>query len=1359
MSFMLWFIDYSDDEKLQGQLKELSGDDLRSLYRNAPSDKKEIIAKIAAEKLVDLSGVTRFYDTLGWLKVVEDHNNNHKDAPNPLVTKEQYKEIYEYYNNHYNVYKNPTKIVDKIEAKALIDILKISAKNADAGIQEKAEYKEIKAYGNKLARDISRQLPQINYSPEMEVLYHMAERAGALDDVDKDAKNKFIETLAQSTGWGNTSKEKIEAADEKLTKNVGLDLDVYIKDKSGNLSLNPLFAECQELASKIKYEFPEDMEGKRQDELAAAYNQQLMANALQRATQDVLRNPALLDKGDKAAIQAKFKELIADNFSRSVVVAGLVSSDKTTADVSVNQTTGRVSYKENEEPIEDIQKIISGKIKISPMAVNLDSYQLGIETSTTESVLNLKQVSREKVPFFNKAKAVLKAAWDNVAKKGGWKKIAVNGAVFGATALAMASASVPVIAAGAAVYAGWTAANAWVTPVWDKLSAEMREKNITGFANKWKYRLSNWKRAKREKYKEPDFKQRAAWRTVEGIVVGGISGSLGIGGAGGWVKTLARQGAMVVGKGGSFARSWFKKKATSEKLAEEYSIANYKAAQAAKGHFTQDSVALGSVVAGAVFGDTIKYFKELNGVTETVNVGDQGDVTKSLREKLESIGESLRKTQSPADSTNTKDKTLVVDQDPTSQAGVGNTLNISDKKEGGFWQRLFSKKDSDVENVNETTEQTLAQAKATEEAPAVDGATEKTVEKVDYSSLNKDQQRMYDNSHRKWENADISKYKDSFKQEGYRVLGDFNNAVSPKGTVESFYDAINSGQVESCPEDMSAVEYVDKLTRLMQLAPIEQKKGIELMLKDLLCADFEPTASDKEIVKATLDTIKYGHGVESCIIKDSEGQLCISTMGKFGQYYGNQQYATLEGHSEPLPLRTGNITESLGAEVNCETRTVKIASLYKAVPVDCGCETPVESVDTTVEEDPCATINAEGEDISFGALNEVELPEEKYEVNMHDPYAEATAIKSGKKGNYEVDVDDVDGQAKRFKLGKDGVSKVWDPNGGKVTEETFVGREYGPKTEVWYHAPKNVEAIIAKLPDEPTNITKTDDGRIAFLYEFEKGRSVSVELKRPDCCTDAFEGRFYVNGKEIIIDKASADALMQKMSDQSNMEFSSIDAEEQNINEDIDTSRKYERQSNKFQEKTIKNMNNPVDSRAPEEFVKPQIQRTEVSLTPDQKTQLLDADTKFTCTEIKDGKAVLTVDGVDGLTRIKVAEPISVSYDLAKNPPQVELGESDSYTISFKTESDQDLVIKIADGKAVTTLDGTKVVLDSKSSEATESAVAKALLEEADVKMDVELHNPLTEKVVKAIEAQKTGPQAEPVKVPVTSPVTSFGSR
>ena len=65
-------------------------------------------------------------------------------------------------------------------------------------------------------------------------------------------------------------------------------------------------------------------------------------------------------------------------------------------------------------------------------------------------------------------------------------------------------------------------------------------------------------------------------RTVEGVAIGGISGALGLGGAGSWVKTLARQGTMVAGKTTSLIRSIFKRKSAAEKLAEQYSVDNYK---------------------------------------------------------------------------------------------------------------------------------------------------------------------------------------------------------------------------------------------------------------------------------------------------------------------------------------------------------------------------------------------------------------------------------------------------------------------------------------------------------------------------------------------------------------------------------------------------------------------------------------------------------------------------------------------------------------------------------------------------------------------------------------------------------------
>ena len=69
---MVWNDMYDDEEKLRG----LSGLEIRYLYLEAPKEKRALIAKVAAEKLVNLDEKDTVYDTLNRLNLVVEHNGN-----------------------------------------------------------------------------------------------------------------------------------------------------------------------------------------------------------------------------------------------------------------------------------------------------------------------------------------------------------------------------------------------------------------------------------------------------------------------------------------------------------------------------------------------------------------------------------------------------------------------------------------------------------------------------------------------------------------------------------------------------------------------------------------------------------------------------------------------------------------------------------------------------------------------------------------------------------------------------------------------------------------------------------------------------------------------------------------------------------------------------------------------------------------------------------------------------------------------------------------------------------------------------------------------------------------------------------
>ena len=444
--------------------------------------------------------------------------------------------------------------------------------------------------------------------------YDKAEKAGALEGISEEAKNAFIDTLAKYSGWDNIHGTEVVFNDNALAS-MGVDgLEPYGKDGK----LNPVYEQCKDLLDKIQFEVPAD--AKAED--IQSYKQQLLSNAAMRATNEILKdkNFKLRCKTAEEMLDA-YKQEVAGQFERGVLLTCLAGHKETATmleNITYNKETQKIESKEGKDGIKNaLEDILTGKAKINPAAIAVDTEMLNLENKKISKILKRKRIDENKLTFRQKAKKVFQASWDNIIKKGGYKKILANFSVFGASALLISNPATAAVITGAAMYAGWTAVNAWVVPVYDKLNQEMREKGIKGFKNKWKYRINNWKRAKAEKYAEPDFKKRAWLRATEGLIVGGISGGLA-GGAADAMRTFARQGTMAVGKSTSRIMSLFSRRNATDKFLQNPTIENLNALNTARANEKSDTIALASVVFGAAAADYLAFTETGQEITAAV---------------------------------------------------------------------------------------------------------------------------------------------------------------------------------------------------------------------------------------------------------------------------------------------------------------------------------------------------------------------------------------------------------------------------------------------------------------------------------------------------------------------------------------------------------------------------------------------------------------------------------------------------------------------------------------------------------------------------------------------------------------------
>ena len=399
--------------------------------------------------------------------------------------------------------------------------------------------------------------------------------------------------------------------------------------------------------------------------------------------------------------------------------------------------------------------------------------------------------------------------------------------------------------------------------------------------------------------------------------------------------------------------------------------------------------------------------------------------------------------------------------------------------------------------------------------------------------------RMYRNSVNKWTGESLEGYVRGLRKDGsiisVEVEGVLRGDGSGKSVVEAFYQMIESGKVETLPEGVSAAEYVDKLTRLIQLAPHAQRQAINVMIKDLLCDDFKASTAEISLVKNALDTIVYKDADMECVIRGSDGNLCVTKVPMFGQYIGSQRPIKVEmpdGTIKELPLRTSNRTIKIGAEVNCDDGSAKIVGLYKRGSIDCGCEhTEVnteENVDLTprkiertvlLDVDPVKPkipeINQEaGERISVNFAGEQEIG------------SKGTAVYSSGKDDYGIMTQTTDENgntvytmpedAKYLRMGMDGKVRVWQK--GAMVNEDLTSQPTGVETSY----PVAMELDLSKI-----NVSEIKDNGDSLYMRYGEGRgALSVEINKEDGMAHVFIGK-----KEYMLDSETSQQLGSKISE------------------------------------------------------------------------------------------------------------------------------------------------------------------------------------------------------------------------------------
>ena len=507
--------------------------------------------------------------------------------------------------------------------------------------------------------------------------YQEAEKIGALESISEESKKAFIDTLARHSGWDKVNGQNVIANDNALASMGVNGLAPY--DADGNL--NPVYEKCKNLLDKIDFAKPAE-DNTNQDNANAApaqpqrlekekiaeLKQQLLVNAAMRATNEILKDKSFLVRHKTPAEMLNtYKEMVSHQFERSIVLASLADSKETGVMLEqiVMDREGNIRYlpsnseaqkalnqkktpwqrfssifKKEDPDIKDkdvvqsaIEKIYQNfdegnTITLHPVTVLMDSEDLKHENNEISLILRGKKVDENKLSFWKKAKEKAKAIYDNMVHQGGWVKAAVGLGVMGGAVLLASSGAV---VAGAALYAGWSAASAWVMPVFDKLSQEMRENKIKGFKNKLKYIRANWKRARKEKYKEEGFKKNAWIQTSVGTIAGALVGAT-VGMEPSMAMTLTRQGVMAAGKAVSWFTTGVNRANAQQTYRRERTVKKFEALQNWEKAFQRDKAAFYMTLGTSIAFDA----GQVTGLNDFIRQG-VGDAVHNVSESVAGI--------------------------------------------------------------------------------------------------------------------------------------------------------------------------------------------------------------------------------------------------------------------------------------------------------------------------------------------------------------------------------------------------------------------------------------------------------------------------------------------------------------------------------------------------------------------------------------------------------------------------------------------------------------------------------------------------------------------------------------------------
>ena len=1226
------------------------------------------------------------------------------------------------------------------EARYLHDI--VEAKFPDGSVPER----DLESVCDKDEKDIEKSNKEVSTALKAKTNatienYNAIREAKEVDEyimreVDSEAIDTFYANLIKNCGFEVKDQEDIhEITTVRAVVNnkqlVDNEKDLKIEDIN---NANPLYIGCFDVLRRttIEYDFDKATSDDEKKDLTTELNRSLMANAAHRAAQKLLTDKNLYKNKTPEQLSKEYGRVITEEFKRSLILSALAGSEATAvfseAIVIENgelKYDGRYDDKKTGEVVAEINRIIEAvnngniggePLKISPFAVKMDGDILDIETKKFAKETGLKVPG--KLTFWDKTKKLYQVVKGNLFTIENAKKFGLGMLVMGGATAAMASSSAAIIAAGAAVYAGWTIANAWIMP------ALKKEKDS-------KLSLE----ALQEKWKDKEFTRGAWLRTAEGLSVGGILAFMGPAlGAAKALKHTVRGGIIATFKGLPTLFSRRKYNTTKEKLTKRRSIETHKALQLYAARYKRDEMNLYSGVVGYVFGVAIAESGVLQSITNSDFVKGADQWVEDLKDQCKSY--------------------LNIDSDISAQTNL-NDVSDTDVRAAEIeankaaFRNMMGSFNQPGEGAQELTD-TLQQGSRDSI-----GLQQYSRDTLDLQQGSRDSVVM--------QQSQDSLQMAEFQQEDEAVAQAQEAAAQAQAaTPETLEINGKTYTVIGEPKEMgNGVRAV--YLKNADGEPFVQYEGLkgglwseeQALARANLLANVNKhnpnfTFSDGSTVETNIEIMK--ERIEEGYVTLPEGmhenQAIYLAMMK-ARYLGDDSLL------KALQCNDVDLTKELTELSNKFSVNGEIGTLITEEPLRM-------SVGATTKLDPScmptSDINYSGgqnTEILDASKTTIDTDAAERQLDMKaavDGEVKSPEVYSSSRNDTALDSETADGEAFRYDKKTDEYHG-WDKDGAKTniidengnTIETGL-KEHGRNGIEFYTqnpAPEAVNELIRELP-KPQYVS-IEEGTATYVFEYEKGQ-VELKLTYPDA-NGVEHGTLVVDGIEVPLNQEGCKALAERMTEVTGQKFTSVDGPEQDATHNITVKDRLVEKRAEHWDKVIKRMGEGIDGNGAgaEDIAGSSLKfvHEQVTLTPELK-QAIQENGEFAFVKFNDdGRAILRVAGVDGVSEIAVQAPVSIpvdensaisvdinketgAYEAVINAGDHEIKISDTHQYNSDTNEWNDVVV---------TVDGQQALLDSKTAGAVETMVEKALLEKH-IEADVNLHQPasFSQKVVAAIE-------------------------